>query len=75
MPLSPPVAVHDLFHVPQRRFELARRQRLEDDRGRPARLDLVLGLQRDVRGRDREQPVGRGPLDLVAAGEDVAQAH
>src|SRR5438270_13339473 len=65
----------DLFHVAQRRFELARRERLEDDRGRSRGLDLVLGLERDVGGGDREQAVGRRTLHLMAAREDVAQPH
>jgi hypothetical protein len=58
-----------------RGFELAGLQSLEDDRGGTGGVDLVLGLEADVGGRDREQAVGRRALDLVAAGEHVAQAH
>ena len=66
---------HHFFHFVDRGFELARRERLEDDRGLAGRHDLVLGLERDVGRGDREQPIRGRPLDLVAAGEDVAQAH
>ncbi len=41
----------------------------------PSGLDFVLRLQADVRGRDREQPVRRRAVHLVATCEDVAQSH
>ena len=43
--------------------------------GLAARRDAVLGLERDVRRRDREQPVGRRALDLALAQERVEEAH
>ena len=67
--------LHDFFHSLIVVFEVAGGEGLEDDRGLARGDDLVLGLERDVGGGDREQPIRRRPLDLVAAGEDVAQAH
>jgi hypothetical protein len=66
---------NDFFHFLDDAFELGGRKRLEDDRRPPGRGDPVLGLERDVGRGDRKQPVGGGPLDLVAAGEDVFEPH
>src|SRR5204863_5368861 len=38
--------------------KLSGRERLEADAGRAGRLQVELGLERDLRGRDREQPLG-----------------
>src|SRR3954451_176905 len=70
-----PGALQDLLHLGDDRAEVARAERLEDDRRAPARLDVLLGLEVDVRGREREQPVRRRALDLVAAEQRVEQAH
>ena len=66
---------HEFFHFLDRRFKLTGGERLKDDRGGAGRDDLMLAFEGDVRGRDREQPVGGRALHLAAAREDVAQAH
>jgi hypothetical protein len=55
--------------------ELAGRQRLEDDRSLPRRLELVLELQRDDRRREREQLVARGLLQALAPEDDVEETQ
>ena len=50
-------------------------ERLEDDRRLGRALEPHLGLERDAGGAHREQPVGRGALDLALAGENVEEAH
>src|SRR5581483_5284773 len=55
--------------------ELACRQRLEDDRADACRLERALGLERDRRRADREEPLGGRRLQLLAPEEDVAQAQ
>ena len=65
----------DLLHVVDDLAEVAGRQRLEDDAGDAARLDALLRVEPDVGGRDREEPVGRRPLDLALAQQRVEEAH
>src|SRR3954451_7551701 len=55
--------------------ELARRERLEAAARRPQRLEVELGLERDPRRRDGEQPLARRILELLAPEEDVADAQ
>src|SRR5581483_9670475 len=45
--------------------ELACRQRLEDDRADACRLERALGLERDRRRADREEPLGGRRLQLL----------
>src|SRR3954467_11904774 len=70
-----PGALQHLLHLGDDRAEVARAERLEDDRRPPARLDVLLRLEVHVRGREREQPVGRRALDLAAAEQRVEEAH
>ena len=66
-------ATQQLFRVALARAELARRERLEDERGGAGRLERAVRLERDGRGREREQLLGGRPLQLLAAEEDVAE--
>src|SRR4051795_9822169 len=68
-------ALEHLLHLGDDRLEVARAERLEDDRGLAARGDALLVLEVDVRGRDREEPVGRRALDLAPAEQRVEKAH
>jgi hypothetical protein len=70
----PSNAAEELLCVALRRAELSGRKRLEDQRGVPGRLERALGVERDRSGREREQLLGRRPLQLLAAEEDVAEA-
>jgi hypothetical protein len=66
-------ALEQLLDVALGLPELAGRQRLEDRRRSAGRLQRALGLERDCGGREREETVGRGLLQLLAAEEDVAE--
>src|SRR5436190_12891525 len=55
--------------------ELTGRERLEADARRSRRLQVELGLERYPRRRDREQPLLRGILELLAPEEDVAETQ
>src|SRR5205807_8357203 len=55
--------------------ELARRERLEDDRSDACRLQPAVDVERHRRGREREQPVACRLLQLLAPEEDVGQAQ
>jgi hypothetical protein len=67
-------AAEELLRVALRRVELSRRERLEDQRGVTGRLQRALGVEGDRGGREREQLLGRRPLQLLASEEDVAEA-
>jgi hypothetical protein len=67
-------AAEQLLRLAPRRAELARRQRLEDERGDPGRLERACGVEGDGGGREREQLLGGRLLQLLAAEEDVAEA-
>jgi hypothetical protein len=54
--------------------ELTGRERFEDRRAGSGRLERALRVERDGRGRQREEPLGRGLLQLLATEEDVAEA-
>ena len=57
-------------------LEVGGAERLEDDPGRAAVLEAEPGLERDLRRGHREQPVGRGALQLALAAEErVEEAH
>jgi hypothetical protein len=64
-----------LVDVVERAAELARRLRLERHRGDAGRLQVELGVERDRRRREREQPVGFWFGELLLAEEDVPQPH
>jgi hypothetical protein len=51
--------------------EVAGREALEDDRSDAGSLEVQLGLERDRRGREREEPLGGRRLQLLAPEEDV----
>src|SRR5579884_501049 len=53
--------------------ELTCRHGLEDESGVAGRLQRALRVERDGRGREGEEPVGRGLLQLLAAEENVAE--
>ena len=55
--------------------KFARRERLEDDGGGPGRLEPELRLERDARGRKREELLAGGVLQLPASEEDVGEPH
>jgi hypothetical protein len=67
-------AAQQLLRVGLGRVELSRRERLEDQCGVTGRLQRALGVERDRGRRKREQLLGRRPLQLLAAEEDVAEA-
>jgi hypothetical protein len=67
-------AAEQLLRVALAGRELSRRERLEDERGVTGRLERALGVERDGRGREREQLLGGRPLQLLAAEDDVAEA-
>jgi len=66
-------AAEQLLRVAFARGELSRRERLEDERCVTGRLERARGVERDGRGREREQLLGRRSLQLLAAEEDVAE--
>jgi hypothetical protein len=66
-------AAEQFLGVALARRELARRERLEDQRRDAGRLQRALGVERDRGGREREQLVGRRLLQFLAAEEDVAE--
>jgi hypothetical protein len=55
--------------------ELGCGKRLEDDGCVSGRLQPELGLERDPRRRDREEPLLIGLLELLAPEEDVCEAQ
>ena len=55
--------------------ELTGGERLEAHARGAGGLQAELGLERDARGRDREQPLACGLLELLPPEEDVAEAH
>jgi hypothetical protein len=65
--------VEQLLDVPVRLLEPAGGERLEDRRADAGRLQGALGLERDGGGREREEPLRLGLLQLLAAEEDVAE--
>jgi hypothetical protein len=67
-------ATQQLLRVGLGRVELSRRERLEDQGRVTGRLQRALGVERDRGRRKREQLLGRRPLQLLAAEEDVAEA-
>src|SRR3954462_12412070 len=68
-------ALEPLLHLGDNRLEVARPERLEDDRRLAARPDPLLVLEVDVGGGDREQAVRRGAPDLWLAQQRVEEAH
>src|SRR2546421_971104 len=66
-------ASQKLLCVALGRRELACRHRFEDQRGVSRRLEGALGVERDCRGREREEPLDCRLLELLAAEEDVAE--
>jgi hypothetical protein len=67
--------VQELLQLVLGAHELGGRERLEDDRGVPGRLQPELGLERDPRRRDREQLLLLRLGKLLAPEEDVCQAR
>src|SRR5205085_12369718 len=55
--------------------ELARRERLEDDRRRARGLQPAADVEGDRGGRQREEPVPRRLFQLLAPEEDVGEPH
>ena len=55
--------------------ELAGGKRLEDDRADARGFRAAVDVERDRCSREREQPVARRLLQLLASEEDVAEAH
>jgi hypothetical protein len=68
-------AAQQLLRVALARAELARREGLEDERAGARGLERAVRVERDGRGREREQPLGGRPLELLPAEEDVAEAR
>src|SRR5205085_10598309 len=64
--------VQELPHVRVGLGELARRERLVDDRPRAAELQAGVRLERDRGGRKREEPLLGRRLELLPAEEDVS---
>jgi hypothetical protein len=62
-----------LFRVVLGRGEFPGRERLEDQCGIPGGLQRALRLEGDRGGREREEPLAGGLLELLAAEEDVAE--
>src|SRR4051794_25097967 len=65
----------ELLHVLGQRGEVGGLELLEDDRRRAGRLQPQRALELDVRRGHREQPIGRGLLELPLAPQDVEEAH
>ena len=55
--------------------EVAARERLEDHGCLSGRLQAELGVERDGRGREREEPVVLGLGELLPPEEDVAETQ
>jgi hypothetical protein len=66
-------AAEQLFGVVLGGSESAGRKRLEDQRRVTGRLERALRVERDCSRREREEPLGRRFLELLAAEEDVAE--
>src|SRR5207302_3064568 len=67
-------AAQQLLCVALARVELPGRERLEDERRVTGRPERALCFERHGRGREGEELLGRRPLQLLAAEEDVAEA-
>jgi hypothetical protein len=63
----------EFLRIVLRLAELTRRERLEDQCRVTRRLERAFRVEGDGRGREREKPLGRWSLQLLAAEEDVAE--
>src|SRR6202043_2841294 len=68
-------ALQQLLDVVVDLRELARRQRLENERTDARGLEPAPDVECDGGGREREEPVPRRLLQLLAAEQDVAETH
>jgi hypothetical protein len=69
--------VQQLLGLLEDRVEVGRLERLEDDSGGSLVHEPQPGVERDLRRRHREQPVGGGALELLAAApqQRVEETH